>query len=406
MPSERVFDDERTLAFLDIHPAGEGHTLVVPRTHAVNVFDVSDEDWDAVWRTSRRVALAIREAPKPVLAAVAIFSFQFAWNDFLNPLIYLGPNPDLWTLALALNALKGGEGQMVEMNLLMVLTTFMILPMLLMFAFGQKYMVRGVAFSGEQPMFADRPIDLRPPLEVPGTHDYLTEIHLQAEAFVRTNAPLHTIEDVIGKRVAFTSRTGSSGFLMPIGWLIAHDHIRPVGNELTDLEAALQASFAATTDAGGYQQALQALVARRRQLVTMLVAERNRLAISHPAARASNMLSLIPTGGGDIRTITLPVHIEHFVATQLGTNPWSWKIADFSLEPPDRFLRGFQPGIAIVAAAHGGQHHPSIVGQAMLLTERPRIQRRQIANDVATVMELAVNRRRDGVGFRHIVKVG
>ncbi len=85
---------------------------------------------------------------KPVLAAVAIFSFQFAWNDFLNPLLYLGPNPDLWTLALALNALKGGEGQMVEMNLLMVLTMFMILPMLLMFAFGQKYMVRGVAFSG------------------------------------------------------------------------------------------------------------------------------------------------------------------------------------------------------------------------------------------------------------------
>ena len=85
---------------------------------------------------------------KPVLAAVAIFSFQFAWNDFLNPLIYLGPNPDLWTLALALNALKGGEGQMVEMNMLMVLTMFMILPMLLMFAFGQKYMVRGVTLSG------------------------------------------------------------------------------------------------------------------------------------------------------------------------------------------------------------------------------------------------------------------
>lgn len=85
---------------------------------------------------------------KPVLAAVAIFSFQFAWNDFLNPLIYLGPNPDMWTLALALNALKGGEGQMVEMNMLMVLTMFMILPMLLMFAFGQKYMVRGVTLSG------------------------------------------------------------------------------------------------------------------------------------------------------------------------------------------------------------------------------------------------------------------
>ena len=36
--------------------------------------------------------------------------------------------------------------------------------------------------------FADRPTDLRPPLEVPGAHDYLTEIHPQAEGFVRTLA--------------------------------------------------------------------------------------------------------------------------------------------------------------------------------------------------------------------------
>jgi len=64
-PAERVLEDERTVAFLDIHPAGEGHTLVVPRTHAVNVYDVSEKDWEAVWRTTRRVALAIREAFSP-----------------------------------------------------------------------------------------------------------------------------------------------------------------------------------------------------------------------------------------------------------------------------------------------------------------------------------------------------
>jgi len=64
-PAERVAEDERTLAFLDIHPAGTGHTLVVPRVHAENVFDVEPAEWLAVWETSRRVAGAIRSAFAP-----------------------------------------------------------------------------------------------------------------------------------------------------------------------------------------------------------------------------------------------------------------------------------------------------------------------------------------------------
>jgi histidine triad (HIT) family protein len=64
-PAERVFADARTLAFLDIHPAGEGHTLVIPVAHAETVFDVSAEDWEAVWATARRVALALRAAFAP-----------------------------------------------------------------------------------------------------------------------------------------------------------------------------------------------------------------------------------------------------------------------------------------------------------------------------------------------------
>lgn len=64
-PADLVLEDERTLAFLDIHPAGEGHTLVVPKQHAENVWDVSEEEWQAVWCTSRRVARAIRVAFDP-----------------------------------------------------------------------------------------------------------------------------------------------------------------------------------------------------------------------------------------------------------------------------------------------------------------------------------------------------
>lgn len=64
-PAERVDEDERTLAFLDIHPAGEGHTLVIPKAHAETIWDVEPEDWEAVWRTARRVAAALRRAFDP-----------------------------------------------------------------------------------------------------------------------------------------------------------------------------------------------------------------------------------------------------------------------------------------------------------------------------------------------------
>ena len=63
--AERIFEDERTLAFLDIHPAGEGHTLVIPKTHAATIWDVGEQDWDAIWVSVRRVAAALRASFDP-----------------------------------------------------------------------------------------------------------------------------------------------------------------------------------------------------------------------------------------------------------------------------------------------------------------------------------------------------
>jgi ABC-type glycerol-3-phosphate transport system permease component len=84
----------------------------------------------------------------PVLAAVAIFSFQYGWNDFLYPLVYLGGKRDLWTLALGLNAFRNMEGQRQSLHYMMAMAMIMIVPMLLVFAIGQKYFIQGVVFSG------------------------------------------------------------------------------------------------------------------------------------------------------------------------------------------------------------------------------------------------------------------
>src|SRR5215208_3518856 len=56
IPSTRVDEDERTIAFMDINPATRGHVLVVPREHSTDLLEIGDEDLAAVSRMSRKVA--------------------------------------------------------------------------------------------------------------------------------------------------------------------------------------------------------------------------------------------------------------------------------------------------------------------------------------------------------------
>ena len=56
VPSYKVYEDERTYAFLDIKPETEGHVLVVPKVEVDKVYDLDDINYDALWRTVRKVA--------------------------------------------------------------------------------------------------------------------------------------------------------------------------------------------------------------------------------------------------------------------------------------------------------------------------------------------------------------
>lgn len=53
--SWKVYEDEHTYAFLDIHPVSEYHTLVIPKKHYENVFDVSEEELLHVMRALKQV---------------------------------------------------------------------------------------------------------------------------------------------------------------------------------------------------------------------------------------------------------------------------------------------------------------------------------------------------------------
>ncbi|HET9116939.1 MAG TPA: HIT family protein [Pseudonocardiaceae bacterium] len=58
LSSERVYEDERTIAFLDINPATTGHTLVIPRSHCQDLLDADPADLSAIARTAQLVAKA------------------------------------------------------------------------------------------------------------------------------------------------------------------------------------------------------------------------------------------------------------------------------------------------------------------------------------------------------------
>jgi histidine triad (HIT) family protein len=62
IPAEIVYEDDRTIAFLDIAPVSPGHTLVVPKTAVRNVFETDESTWLAVMSTVRKIAPAVRDA--------------------------------------------------------------------------------------------------------------------------------------------------------------------------------------------------------------------------------------------------------------------------------------------------------------------------------------------------------
>ena len=80
IPSAKVYEDERTLVFMDINPLNDGHCLVVTKAHAPTLFEAADADLQAAIATAKRVALALRATLKPdglnVLQANGPAAFQ------------------------------------------------------------------------------------------------------------------------------------------------------------------------------------------------------------------------------------------------------------------------------------------------------------------------------------------
>lgn len=56
VPCYKIYEDDKTFAFLDIAPEAEGHTLVIPKVEVDKIYDLSDEDYQAVMATVKKLA--------------------------------------------------------------------------------------------------------------------------------------------------------------------------------------------------------------------------------------------------------------------------------------------------------------------------------------------------------------
>lgn len=61
IPSHKVYEDDKTLAFLDIYAVINGHTLVISKKQVEFVWDLDDEDYQALMATTKKVARRLRE---------------------------------------------------------------------------------------------------------------------------------------------------------------------------------------------------------------------------------------------------------------------------------------------------------------------------------------------------------
>jgi multiple sugar transport system permease protein len=94
----------------------------------------------------RILLTVVMRLARPAIAAVGLFSFLYAWNDFFGPLLYTGENPDHWTLSVGLAQFR--TTYQVQWNLTMMATILFMAPVIALFFAAQKAFVEGVTLTG------------------------------------------------------------------------------------------------------------------------------------------------------------------------------------------------------------------------------------------------------------------
>ena len=110
IPSVKVYEDDRTLSFMDVFPQSKGHTLVIPKVQACNLFDIAPDDLQDLIVKTQTIGRAVRDALKPDGIRIAQFNGEPAGQTVFHIHFHIIP---IWADA-PLGRHAGGE--MADMN--------------------------------------------------------------------------------------------------------------------------------------------------------------------------------------------------------------------------------------------------------------------------------------------------
>jgi len=65
IPCFKILEDDRVLSFADVNPINTGHTLIIPKRHAENIWEIDGEDLAAIHRASLKIARAMKTSLNP-----------------------------------------------------------------------------------------------------------------------------------------------------------------------------------------------------------------------------------------------------------------------------------------------------------------------------------------------------
>jgi multiple sugar transport system permease protein len=94
----------------------------------------------------RILTTVVLRLAKPAIAAVALFSFFYTFNDFFLPLLYTAENPHAWVLSIGLSEFRSLH--QVQWNLTMAATLLVMAPVIILFFLAQRVFVEGVTLTG------------------------------------------------------------------------------------------------------------------------------------------------------------------------------------------------------------------------------------------------------------------
>ena len=115
IPCFKIYEDDRVLAFADINPINNGHTLIIPRNHSENIWEMSEEDLTAIHSASKKIAMAIKASLQPEGMACLQLNGRAVNQIVMHYHLHLIPKAsDEPELTMTAWELKPGEMKLIE----------------------------------------------------------------------------------------------------------------------------------------------------------------------------------------------------------------------------------------------------------------------------------------------------